>query len=413
MKTAKNMKISKLVRFEESSLSSISISFSSNYRSLILMLFLLLLSSSAFTQKKNQKKPKKKLPTFSVRVEYKNLYDNNILKYSEKYLQRFINLEDEGRFNIDTYDDFIFSPSASISVKHYFKKNKPTELKIYAKHNEYLKNDIKNWDYFSLALEQSYQKRGLIGFNYSYIPDFYIRHFRDDDYVEFMGYVPEAFKPMSFTKENYAIYVEHRYKKTKIKLELNYTRYFYNVHYIEYDSNEPSAELTLSQNLLDNNLRLTGSVSYKISNAKGYDEYGESNNNSDDGDASFKDYNYSMSVRYKLPNLFKHSNNISFYANAGKKNFITTHYVEYDMLHAGRQDFNYRFRFIYKYYLSKHINASLFYNFYGRNTTSASKINAEEVDNEKTYTQYQTGFSLSYSFEPKIRSQKKNNNKKK
>jgi hypothetical protein len=382
-------------------------------RYLMMLLLVFSISLSGFGQKDSKKKKKKKnVPKVSIRVEMKNYYDNNVLKYSDKYLERFENLEDEGRFHINTADDFIVSPALSLSVRHDLIKKKTTQFNFFFRHNQYLSNSIKNWDYMFFQLKQDYHKNGEVGIKYEYIPDFYIRHFRDDDYVAFMGYVPGAFTPMAFTKENYSLFAEHSYKNSRLKLALNYTRYFYNVHYIEYDSNEPFFELTFTQDLLDKDLRLSGTFGYKISNAKGYDQNGESIDNSDDGDASFNDYTYELSARYKLPEIFNHSNNISLDVYAGRKNFTTTNFVEVDELHAGRQDFNYKLELTYQYYLSKSMYAKLFYNFYGRKTTSASDINAEIVSNEKNYTQYQVGFSLSYTFKPKFNGKKKSSKKK-
>jgi hypothetical protein len=383
------------------------------FRLLMMLILILSISTVGFGQKDSKEKKKKKnLPKVSVRVELKNFYDNNVLKYSDKYLQRFENLEDEGRFHINTADDFIVSPALSLSVSHDFIKKKTTQFNFFIRHNEYLSNSIKNWDYMFFQIKQDYHKYGEVGIKYEYIPDFYIRHFRDDDYVAFMGYVPGAFTPMAFTKENYSLFAEHRYKNSRLKLSLNYTRYFYNVHYIEYDAIEPFFELTFTQDLLDKDLRLSGAFGYKISNAKGYDQEGETLENSDDGDASFNDYTYELSARYKLPKLFNHSNNITIDAMAGRKNFTTENFVEIDELHAGRQDFNYKLEFTYRYYISRTMYTQLFYNFYGRQTTSASDVNSELVSNEKNYTQYQVGLSLSYTFNPNFKSKKKKSSKK-
>lgn len=359
----------------------------------------------AVAQKTEKKKSKKRTPTFTIKANLKSSYDNNILKYSEKYLERFMNLEDEGRFNIKTYDDIIFSPSLKLSAKYSFIKKRPTQVNFYMKNNSYLMNNIKNWNYFSITLEQYYHKKGRIGFKYDYIPEFYIRHYRDDDYTDFMGYITASFKPMSFSKENYSLYLQHYYKKSGAKIALNYTRYFYNVHFIEYDSKEPNVQIILYQSLLKNKLKLSASCSYKLSNAKGVDEYGESIDSSDDANASFFDYSFTASAKYKFPKLFEKNNNISIYAFAGKKYFTTTNYVEYDMLHAGRNDFNYKLRFTYNMFFSKSFSASVFYNRYGRITSSLSEINAESVASEKNYSQYQAGFSIAYNF--RIKTNKK------
>jgi hypothetical protein len=372
-------------------------------RLLALTLLLLTCSAMVFSQakegekKSKEQEKKKKKPEFSVEFGVRSMYDDNILKYSDKYLERFMNRQDEGRFHIDTYDDIIIRPSLKTTASYRFIKNLRTDVDILFNRSQYVVNNIKTWDFFSTSLRQFYGKKGHVRVSYSYIPEFYIRHYRDEDYTGFVGFGPESFKPMSFSKETIGFWVQHGVlKKTNLRLSVDYMNYYYNVHYIEYDSKDISAEIKLFQNFSEK-LRFQAAYSFTNSKAKGFDQAHETFDTSDDADASFVDNSFSASVTYKLPSYFGLSHDISFDGKFGERHFSSRHYIEYDMLHAGRRDYNYNLSVSYGVRISKTMNASIFYNYLERVTDSKSSINYEMVMLEKSYRQNQIGFALTYS----------------
>ena len=80
----------------------------SRFRNILIILILLfLIFPSNVLAKKRKKRRSKPIDKWEIRLTLNTIYDNNILKYSTKYIERFQNREDEGRFNINTYDDLI------------------------------------------------------------------------------------------------------------------------------------------------------------------------------------------------------------------------------------------------------------------------------------------------------------------
>lgn len=351
------------------------------------------------TKTKNTKKKKFKFkPDINLEFEARTTYDDNILKYSEKYLDRFMNREDEGRFQIKTDDDVISRPSLIITASQKLIKNFNTTLQFSMNRSFYINNGIKSWSFFDLSLEHYFHKKGYFSLSYNYIPNFYIRHYRDDDYVTFVGYVPESFKPMSFAKENYSFNTQYVFlKNTGIRLTLDYIRYFYNVHYIEYDSNDFSYEIRILQPL-SKKLRMQAAYSFTKSYAKGFDEAHETRETSNDADASFFDNDFALGLRFNLPSFLKMTHSLWFDGSYGKRSFTSPKYVEFDQLHAGRIDYNYRLALQYRFKINKALNASIFYNYFGRRTSSRSELNKEFISLEKDYNQNQIGFSLIYNY---------------
>ena len=80
-------------------------------------------------------------------------------------------------------------------------------------------NHIKNWSNYSFSLRQEITKSTSFSFSYSYIPTFYVRHFYDDDWTYYYGFVPEAFQPYDFSKDDYSFWVQQysRDRNTRVK----------------------------------------------------------------------------------------------------------------------------------------------------------------------------------------------------
>ena len=357
-------------------------------------------SKSKTSAKSTSKKSSKSKSNYDFSFDFgmRTTYDDNILKYSDKYRQRFINREDEGRFNINTSDDVILRPAFKFEVSKRFIKKLRTEFDFYTNRSMYLNNDIKTWSYFSVGLRQYYSKRNSFKLSYNYIPDFYIRHFRDEDFTRILGYVPESFKPMAFSKESFGLWAHHNIlKNTSIRISLEYKQYFYNSFYTEYDSKDYACEIKVYQSL-PSNFRIQVGYSYTKSNAKGFDDPGETLESSDDADATFMDNSFTASINWKIPSVFGLKHSLTLDGEFGDRHFTTKNYLEIDPLHAGRVDNNYGFSLSYDVQITKSMDATLFYNFLKRETTSKAEVNREMISEEKNYNQNLIGVTLLYRF---------------
>ena len=90
-------------------------------------------------------KPEKKVVKWALSLSIKPYYDNNILKYSEKYIQRFKNGEDEGRFHIETTDDLVWGYSIGLTYTDEIIGNLKTILGAGYDSDAYTYNSIKTW----------------------------------------------------------------------------------------------------------------------------------------------------------------------------------------------------------------------------------------------------------------------------
>ena len=359
---------------------------------LFFVVFVFLLANNSFAQKK----AKKKSNNWRISVGLSSTYDNNILKYSDKYLDRFMNHEDEGRFHINTYDDLVLNPT--INTSYTFKVFKKLKSKIYLNLSSkiYTVNSIKNFNLASIAFRQDLSKKSNFKIGYSYIPYFYIRHFRDDDWVDAFGYTEETFKPMGFAKDNYTFEIQNTFfKKTNVKYYMAYMKYYYNMHYAEYNSNNMLYGIKVIQPL-NKKIKLTLAYEYITSDAQGYDELDETKETSDDSDGTYVSDVLGVGLNWKLPKLKKRSNSLNINSKFYKQYFSSMHFVENDPTHAGRVDKNFRVYSTYKISLTKKIGLSIFYNYLFRKTISVSEYNMQYLSDEKDYSQSQVGMKITY-----------------
>lgn len=333
---------------------------------------------------------------FDLKVSIASVYDDNILKYSDKYINRFLNNEDEGRFEINTYDDVYIK--SKISTSYYFKffKKKKTKISASFTNNTYVNNPIKTWNYYGVGIQQYFLKKANVKFSYSYIPSFYVRQFRQEDLVNMYGYEPTTFKPYIFSKDNYSLTFQNTFKKTKIELDLDRALYYHNSYYTEYDSKNLSAGLSLAQPL-SKKIKAKVSYIYTYSDVKGYDQDGETKETSDDSDATYIDHNFGIELKTQLPKVLKKKNTFSVKAKYSKRYFSSEHLIQDDVFHVGRIDNTFKLYLNYNIKYSKKTNLSLFYSYFTRDSYNNKGIYDEIVSEDKDYKQNQIGFKVSYA----------------
>lgn len=365
-------------------------------RVLALLLILLFSFSVGDTYAQTSKKKKKKTKPLVFTFGLATTYDNNILKYSDKYLDRFMNGQDPGRFHIDTYDDLIFNPSvgAAYSVKIFKKLNSKFSASFSPR--IYTVNSIKNWIYWGLGYQQYLSKKASFKISYSFIPEFYVRHFRDDQWIDVYGYKPIAFTPYAFSKDNYGFYIQNTFfKNTRLKFTLNHAIYYHNEHYTEYDSKDWLYGFYIYQPIVKK-FRIEAGYQYVTSDAKGYDAAYQTPETSTGPDATFVEDRFNFGFLWYLPKINKKSNNLDVDFLMMYRYYSSAYPALVDPLHAGRVDHNYRLFFKYNFSMTKSLKLTLFYNWLMRDSDTKAKINSTYVSNEKDYRQDQLGIKLVY-----------------
>ena len=337
---------------------------------------------------------------YKIKFKYELMasYDNNILNYSDKYIDYFKQGKQEGRFDLETIDDIIFKNALSVSIKKDFIKNLTTELTGQISRRGYITNPQKSWFYGNIGLSQELSNKLKIKVAYSVIPNFYVRNYRDED-IKYSFYTDDVYVPFEFAKENYYTWIYYDvFSKTKLGLNLSYQRYFYNKHFTEYDQNKYLIGLKVSHSY-NKEIKLSLGVNVLSSNAKAYDQDFETANTSDDADASYDGANIGLGIDWRLPKLFKHKNSIDFAFKYNRNFFNTSSTPTKDVLHSGRVDNILVGGASYEFEYDKSISFLLNYHFYHRNAMSVNSANENYISEEKDYNKHRVGLGIIYKIQ--------------
>ena len=342
--------------------------------------------------------PPKDKNKWSVSLSLSPYYDSNILKYSDKYIERFKNREDEGRFHIHSIDDLTFGYSIGLTYSDEIINNLKTILGGGFDTDAYTYNSIKSWSAYNIYLRQYLSSSTSFSISYSYIPEFYVRHFRDEDWVVYYGFTPETFQPYEFSKDDFSFWLQYifNWKTTRARAYFSYDRYYLNPSNTEYDSNDFLYGFRIFHSLTDK-LDVSAAYYYITSDAKGYDEPGETKSASDDSDASNYEHVYALGLDYQMPKIFSLENDLSIDAQYSRAFYTTDHFLELDPLHAGRYDYNYRVFVNYNWFIFDDFSVTAFYQWMARESSTSAEANREYVSDEKDYTQYRIGLRFNYS----------------
>lgn len=361
-----------------------------------LLIIMLICPAETFAAKKKKYSKKKDKVKWELKVSSAPTYDNNILSYSDKYKDRFENNIEPERFHINTFDDLFFDNKINASCAFPLYGKYKTEVAAYFSYKKYLKNNIKDWLYANISVEQPLSKRVRIKAGYNLIPNFYVRHYKDNDYVKSSD--DDEYKPFEFAKDEFFIRCDYLiFKKTEIRVSYSYMRYFYNEYFTEYDSKDHEIGFRISREL-HKKLKLRFAYNYRTSGAKGYDEFFESATNSDDADASFEGETFSLSGSWTLPKIFGKTNKLKFELGYNHDYFRSESTPDYDPLHSGRRDYKAAFSLEYNINLRKNFSIGAIYKLRYRDTGSGSPVNEEYLSDEKDFLQHRAGIELSYIF---------------
>jgi len=325
------------------------------------------------------------------------IYDNNILKYSDKYLNRFKNQQDEGRFHIKTYDDLIISQSLELTTSlRIFPKYRSKFILDFAR-QQYFKNDIRSMNEWGAGFQQILPQKMMLNLFYNNIPYFYVRHYRDKEWVNVYGYTPESFQPFSFRKEELGGYIQKTmFKNTRLRLSFAGSRYFHNEHYTEYDCNNFLAGVTLFQPI-GKKLKTEISYQYISSAAKGFDASYETAETSQGPDASYVEDRFNLTLTRDLPRIKKINHSIEVEGGYWHRAYLSAFSAVSDPLHAGRTDHSFRVLLTYSVKIRSRLKMALLLNSYSRNTKTNVIENKEYVSDEKDFQQLQYGLKLTYN----------------
>ncbi len=305
-------------------------------------------------------------------------YDDNLLKFSalEKTSATADGLLPQA---VATFDSEILKPEFRFIYSPVLSLKNTTNLILNLSYADYLQADRKSYTAFNLRLEQHLAPYSWLKFRYSYLPDYFLRLYKDEDLIG------KVRKECSFSLQKLNLtYSFQVLKKTWLRLELGDTREYYNSNFTEYDTKLLRRGLKMSTDIFPR-FRLSGTYiagqGSNITFGSGYISTAK--------DRSFDHEMWGFSVKWYPENLISE---VWLSQKTEHRRYLTDD--PNDPLHAGREHFDSQLTVGITEDISSELRLQLRWTYRHRTTVS----DFQWVEDLKSFSQNQIWLKFSYSF---------------
>lgn len=269
----------------------------------------------------------------SLTVKYRTTYDSNILKYSIRDRERFLDNIEVYRSPINALDDIRsdFKISTSYAKKIWSKRT--IRLSLTGNFAHYLLNPIKNFGWFSLTGKQEFTKNFSASLNYFYDIDYYIRNYRD---IHTDKRQRCEFSMDQWTGRIYFLPV----KDFELIGFIKFKKYAYNEYFTEYDSDYTESGFEVVYR--SGPWRFAGGYSLANNDNIGFNaaasaKMGWDFEDNEEGNGDYQQDSYNCSLRYSFRLKDKRSR-ILLNASLKDRYYTTNRDYLIDPIHSDRHD---------------------------------------------------------------------------
>ncbi len=267
-----------------------------------------------------------------IKLSYSSLfgYDSNVFRLSD--LERNQDYQDFNIINSDTFDAPYINSRLGIKYAPYIFKNFKTEFKFSFSNNNYITTLDKSYSVINSEFGIKLAPYRWIKISHRYLPQYYLRNFRDKDYSLYDYY------QALFSSEGFIISYSNRiHKKNWLRIKYSRTNLYYDSNFTEFDIVKNSLEARLYCKILgfDSNFSYMVSLGENTSYEQGY--------NSTIYDRSYTEHTYGAYIKKRIKKS-SYVNTIGFSSTIKNRIFLDKSEVEvFDPLHNGREDIEYNF----------------------------------------------------------------------
>jgi hypothetical protein len=320
------------------------------------------------------------------------VYDDNIFRYSEEDIDKFVNNIEPYRYPIKTYDDFITILQLHTKVRKKFFGNKMTTFNAKIKTTIFYQNSEKDYETFSFSVWQKVTSKGHLLLKYFFLPRYFIRYYPDYDVDNPEEY--PYFAKCDFSKQLVNVVCGYNiFGNAEISLSLGMQLNDYNSSFNEYDTEIKSIGVSMDYPYK----KVTqAQISYTLSRAiaDGVDEPGEEKNFSDDSDISNDEYKLGLYFDFDLTDYLPVI--LEMNINFEQRIYTTDKPLLCDPFHAGREDKKTNLTLRTSFPFTDRLELELEYTYETKSVSSLYDI--KDIEEIKNYNRniYTTNISFSY-----------------
>ncbi len=319
-------------------------------------------------------------------------YDDNIFRYAESDIDKFVNNIEPYRYPIETYDDLITTVEMHAKLRTKLIMSRSTTFNLRLKGHLYYQNRIKDYASISASMWHRVGKEGHLLIRYLFLPRYFIRYYPDFDVST--PYPYPYFAECSFVKHLVSVGGGYLlFGSTDIGFSYARELNDYNDAFNEYDSGMNEFGISAGfnyQDLLCPSLKYT----YTTAQAAATDKQGETKEMSDDSDISYDEDGIQFSLDLDLTEgkPFRFETDLIY----ARRFYTTEKPVLVDPTHAGREDTKVGFRINALFIPTERITFSLGYELDKRTVSSPYDIN--QIEDIKNYTRNIYSAQVSFSY---------------
>ena len=314
-------------------------------------------------------------------------YDSNYLKLSNSE-------QDELAYYPDLLGD---SESASsliskntIEVKYnpYFFEGHKSQIRLKVNYNKYIESANKSYSSFGVYFAQHLGKYEWVKLSYSYLPQYYLRDYRDRDDLIINGNLDQYLASCYFSQGSTTLkYSKWLYlKRTWLEGIINYKTQYYNPAFTEFDLNLFSVGAQFNSRYFKKYSLKLGGVHTVADNIT----YQNGLKSTTDIDRSFKQSDYSMSIKTKID--FTIINELGVYYIISARKYISTN--EADALHIGRSHTENKV----KIWIGNKLNKDVDYTLQFSKRIRKTNANVDWIEELKDFTKLEVTLLFSFHF---------------
>lgn len=318
------------------------------------------------------------LKHLDLTLSYRNSYDSNLMRYSQRDIDRFLDRTEPHTSQIKTLDDIRTDIKLSGGYSLFLKPKIETRFITTVNFAHHLQNPVKNFGWLSLTGRQDITRRITASVNYFFEPEYYLRYYRDVH----TGQRQKCTFALSQWKGDISyrpikMFEFGMYGKTK--------KYAYNEFFTEYDSDliEAGGEVIFRTGPW----RIAGGYALAMNDNIGFNPFDitgsdSSQEDSDEGNGDYEEDNYSLSVRYSFKFMQKNAR-LLFESTLADRYYTTDRSYTMDPIHSGRRDLVVGYALSGRLYFSRLLNIELGAEYGQRSTRASSELASAVKDYDR------------------------------
>ena len=317
-------------------------------------------------------------------------YDSNFLKLSNSEIDELV-LNNSIIGSANSYDSIISNNLLSIKYSPHFIQNHQTKFQIKIRSLSYFTSSEKSYFSFGISISQHIDKYEWLKLSYSFIPNYYLRNYRDRDKVVINTDINDLLIGCSFSQGSSIIsYSKWIGNRSYIEGLFNYQTQYYNVFFSEFDLDIISFGISL---ISKDNKKIPIKLNYKQTFAQNI-SLNKGLRTSFEIDRGYKQDSFYIQIqRLKVNKLV---NNIGLRYSLSSRKYSSDY--ESDILHFKRNHSEKKL----KIWFSSKLNSNLFLQF---DITSRSRITSSAyswVEELKKFNKKSYFLRLKYSFSSEL-----------